>query len=77
MPEALDLPDLPDCCAGLWANFLALHAARTGTGFGPAPIGWGALRDYAACIGVEFSGWEAETLMDMDRAALAAMLAKD
>lgn len=77
MPDELDVPDVPPCCTGLWTHFMALNAARGGTGFGPAPIGWSMLRDYAACIGVEFSAWEAETLMDMDRAALVAAMAKD
>lgn len=77
MPDELDLPDLPDCAAELWRAFLALNAGRGGTGFGPAPLAWRDLRDYAVCVGIDWSPWEAETLMDMDRAALSAMLAKD
>lgn len=77
MPDELDLPDIPDCAGELWRAFLALNASRGNTGFGPAPLAWRDLHDYAGCMGIAWTAWEAETLTEMDRAALVAAMAKD
>lgn len=77
MPAELDIPELPECVTGLWSAFLALNAARGSSGFGPMPIGFSDLRDYAEIIGWPISAWEADTVMEMDRAALSTLAAKD
>lgn len=73
MPEELDVPDIPTCAQALYEVFAALSGSRGGSGFGPSAIGWGALLDYQRCMGIRLSAWECETVMIMDRAALAAI----
>lgn len=73
MPAELDLPELPDTGAGLYAAWRELAAARAGSGFGPQPLDWAALSAWQALMGLSMSPWEIETVRAMDAAALAAM----
>ena len=61
----------PEAAAVLWDSFVALNSARPG-GMGPGAIPPSELMAWQQLHGVRLSAWEAETLMAMDRAALAA-----
>lgn len=73
IPEALRQEPVPAPAAALWDAFVSLSgAAGAGMG-GPAPISFGDLAAWQQISGVCLSPWEADTLIDLDRAARAAM----
>jgi len=61
----------PREAAPLWETFVALNSARH-AGMQPGPILPSEIVAWQQLTGVRLSPWEAETLLDMDRAALAA-----
>lgn len=61
----------PEAAAALYDLFVALNAARP-VGMGPNAIPPSEMLAWQQLHGVRLSPWEAETLLAMDRAALAA-----
>ena len=54
--------------------FEQLHAARPGGGFAIAAIPLTEVIAWQQAMGVRLTPWEVETLLYLDRAALAAMM---
>lgn len=71
-PPELEPPELPPGADLLLELWLEIGAGRSAGGFGPAPLGWQDLAAWSRFSGVALTGWEAQTLLAMDRAALAA-----
>jgi hypothetical protein len=69
VPE-LDVPDIPAGCQQIWIVFLQLNACRGSTGMGPAAIGPCDLLAWQQLQRVEFTPWEIDMLMALDRVAL-------
>jgi hypothetical protein len=69
--DVLLLSRAPGSAAAIWEAFVALNAARP-VGMGPSAIPPSELLAWQQLHGVCLSPWEAETLLAMDRAALAA-----
>jgi hypothetical protein len=74
-PGEVDSPDAPEVpIAGqrVWGLFLALHAARTGNGFGPNPLSNAEIETYARMAREPIRPFEFEMLRALDRAYLEA-----
>lgn len=65
-PELMTTP-VPAAALALWDAFAAIAGTR-GAG---APISWQDLAAWQQANGVRLSPWEADTIIDMDRAARA------
>lgn len=50
--------------------FLELDRCRSSAGFGPSPISYADIAAWIRLHGVALSGWEVDTLCEMDAAAL-------
>lgn len=61
----------------LWAIFTNLHRARSGSGFGVNPIGWGELFAYSRLMGVQFQPWECEAIRALDDAYIETSTMKE
>lgn len=66
----LRLPDFPEPVRYLWDKFHTIRAQTTGNGFGPGPIGWGALDSFVRLSGVRLAPWEVEIITALDQAWL-------
>ena len=73
MPEELDLPELPESIRGLWDVFLELHMARTPGAMGMGPLTYHDLDAYQRVTSLELTPWEVQTILCVDRAALAVV----
>jgi hypothetical protein len=65
----------PAGCDGIWRAFCDLNAARP-VGMGAGAVPPSEIDAWQRLHGVRLSPWEVETLMLMDRAALAVMAEK-
>lgn len=72
-PDPLLLHRPPPACANVWDAFAMLHAARP-VGMAPGAITPSEIVAWQQLVGVTLNPWEVETLMAMDRAAMAAMV---
>ncbi len=52
----------------LWAAFLALHRARSSSGFGPNPISWAEIEAYSRLNWLFLDPWEVDTIRSLDEA---------
>jgi hypothetical protein len=59
-------PPPPVALAHLWQAFVRLSRRRGGSGFGPAPIGWGDLDAFMRLTGTRLSSWEVEIIEALD-----------
>lgn len=66
-----DAPELPLAGRHVWQWFVELHNVRGGNGFGPMPVGYRDIRDWAALSGVEIEPWELRAIIAIDRTFLA------
>lgn len=66
-----DAPELPLGGRHVWQWFIELHNVRGGNGFGPMPIGYREIRDWAEMSGVHVEPWELRAIVAIDRAFLA------
>jgi len=64
----LDGPEIPPAGEHIWAWFWALDSARSSSGFGISPIGYGDIDAWARRTGVDPTPWEVSVLRDMDMA---------
>lgn len=71
-PPELEVPALPQACAGLWPIFLELHNRRAQGGFGPAALDEARLLHWQQLHATRLSPWEIETLFALDNAWLAS-----
>lgn len=53
--------------------FLELDRCRTSAGFGPGPISYADIAAWIRLHGAELTGWEVDTLCEMDASALRTM----
>lgn len=70
-PELVQTP-VPAAAAALWEAFASLSGTRPG-GMGMAPISFTELAAWQALNGVSLTPWEADTLIEIDRAARAVV----
>lgn len=54
----------------VWEWFLELHAARSGSGFGPNPIGYADIDAWARLSRRRLAAWEVAAIRAMDQAYL-------
>ena len=73
-PPELEIPPVPPGTEALLHAFEQLHAARPAGGFGIASIPLTEVIAWQTAMGVRLTPWEVETLLYLDRAALAAMM---
>jgi hypothetical protein len=66
------VPAIPAGCGQLWTIFLQLNASRGSAGMGPAAISPVDLLAWQQLQHVEFTPWEIDTLMALDRVAMAS-----
>lgn len=65
----------PDAVAVLWEAFIDLNASRP-AGMGVSAFPPSEIAAWQALHGIRLSSWEVETLMQMDRAAIAISTSK-
>jgi hypothetical protein len=70
------VPEVPAALRPLWDVYLQLDAGRAGGGFAAASIGWQDIYAWQQTTGRQLTGWEAETLIRIDR-AIRAIFDKD
>lgn len=63
---------MPRGCDGLWDSFLLMHGGRGAGMAGPDPIGPAGLLAWQQLHDVQFTPWEIDTLLALDRVALRA-----
>lgn len=73
-PPELEIPPVPPGTEALLYAFKQLHAARPVGGFGVCAIPLSEIIAWQQAMGVYLTPWEIETLLYLDRAALAAIL---
>lgn len=66
------LISVPAACTELWSCFLQLSRTRR-TGMSAQTFTWVDIRAWAEMQGVILTGWELDTLIDMDTAAMSAL----
>ena len=71
-PPELDVPALPQACAGVWQIFLELHSRRAQGGFGPAALDEARLLNWQQLHAARLSPWEIECIFALDNAWLAS-----
>ena len=65
-------PEIPPEAENLWAWFWQLRTAQPSAGFGPAPLSFGEMDAWRRVTGNPLEPWQAEVLLAMDAAFLAA-----
>lgn len=70
-PPELEVPTLPQSCAGLWPIFIELHNRRA-QGFGSAAIDEARLLHWQQLHATRLSPWEIEAIFTLDNAWLAS-----
>ena len=75
-PELIPLP-IPSGCNAVWSVFLDLNNRRGNHGMGAIPIALADLVAWQTLMGVQFTPWEIDTLLQLDSAALAAQTTMD
>lgn len=71
-PPELDLPLIPPGTEGILQAFYDLHATRP-SGLGPSAIPLSEIHAWQEVMAVRLTPWEIDTLLHLDRTALAAM----
>ena len=71
-PPELEAPELPPGAEILLDIWMEIAAGRSGGGFRADHLSWQDLDAWCRFSGVKLNGWEAKTLLAMDRAAIAA-----
>jgi len=74
-PPELDIPDLPPAVDTLYHAWRQIAATRQYGEAGPAPITWAEIAGWQQAMHTALNPWEAETLQEMDRAALGEIAA--
>jgi len=72
-PPELDVPPVPPGAQAIWGAFCDLSAARPPAAAGVAPFALSEICAWQSLHGVVLSPWEVDTLLAIDRAALAAV----
>lgn len=67
------MPPLPHVVVYLWRIFRRLSNRRGGTGAGPAPISWEAIRAFQHLTGTALAPWEVEIIEELDAIYLSEM----
>ena len=73
MPDELRVEPLPHVVHYLWEWFLELHRSRSGSGFGPNPIGFVEIDAWQRVTGRNLSGWEVDVMFALDGAFLTSI----
>lgn len=66
----LDARPIPAAGAAVWELFVTLSAARR-SGMGASPLTFVDIEAYCRLAGITLTGWELDTLLMIDQAALA------
>lgn len=69
-------PEMNPEAERLWAWFLELNNARSGSGFGPNPIGYVELEAWSRLMNISLAPWEVRALRLTDAQAVATMSEK-
>lgn len=72
-PPELDGEPLPYVVQHLWTWFLELHRSRSGSGFGPNPIGYVEIDAWQRVNGTRLTPWETEVMFILDAAYIASI----
>lgn len=72
-PPELELPPIPAGAEMLWRTFQELSGARMPGGFGAANLTLQDIAAWQSLMRVRLTPWEVETILAIDRAALAAL----
>lgn len=72
-PEELKVPPVPAGTERLWAAFNELRGTQSPAAGGAAPISMTEIAAWQGVFGVQLTPWEVETVLALDRAALAVL----